>query len=138
MIHYSRHCCLVRISDTPPEDPSFEPLGTQEGDMEAMRVRFADAHAGGDWYRETPALSAHIKAVCMGHHTTGEFFPTQRFIPTAIAIVWTGRERQVLYRWAREGRITRYGDASQALWDVFELPVKGSSGPPPKGPQKAV
>lgn len=48
----------------------------------------------------------------------------RRLVDTEAAEHWTGRPREVLYRWAREGRITRYGKRAPmaARWDLNELP----------------
>lgn len=47
-----------------------------------------------------------------------------RLVDTACAEMWTGRPRDVLYRWAREGRIHRHGTRGHwgARWDLDELP----------------
>lgn len=44
-------------------------------------------------------------------------------VDTDAAAVYAGRRRMVIYRWAGEGRLTRYGTRGKgnALWDVREL-----------------
>lgn len=122
------------VDDEADEFPGCEQLAAEEADIEERRQRFASARESpfSDWFRETPALAAHIRAVRIGHHTVDVV--AERLITTASAIAFTGRTRQVLYRWAKEGRVTRYGDESLALWDPIELPGKraaGTYGPPP-------
>jgi hypothetical protein len=48
-------------------------------------------------------------------------------VGVAEAQVWTKRPAGTLRRWVHEGRITRYGTARRALYDLRELP-EGSSG----------
>ena len=133
MIYYSKFCCLIRIAET--YRLGDELLATDDkGDIQAIRSRFRDAHDSVDWYRETPDLAAHIMALRMRHHSADSSNSGERLIPTASAMIYTGRDRQVLYRWAREGRITRYGTPSSALWDILELPARltgGQAAPPP-------
>lgn len=45
-----------------------------------------------------------------------------RLIDTEAACLHTGRSREVLYRWAREGRVRRFGSRAARLWDLDELP----------------
>lgn len=65
-------------------------------------------------------------------------------VDTEAAAVYAGRRRMVIYRWAGEGRLTRYGTRGKgnALWDVRELThwAGASCGvemppPPPVKPQ---
>ena len=46
-----------------------------------------------------------------------------KLITTPEACLVTGRTREVLYRWAREGRISRHGTRERRLWDYRELRV---------------
>lgn len=136
MILYARFCCLISITDDVAPDGS-DVIATEDGAASARRLRFTSARVtpDGPWFRETPALAGHLRALRMRHHTADADAPGERLIDTAAACVYTGRARQVLYRWAREGRITRYGDAGTALWDVFELPAArrdGSTATPPR------
>lgn len=135
MIQYYRFCCKIRIADErAPEMPGAELLAAEDRNIDDVRVRFADARDSpfSDWYSESPALRAHILALKIGHHSAETGNPGERFITTASALVYTGRDRQVLYRWEKEGRITRYGSSppGRALWDVFELPAAPRSGDP--------
>lgn len=42
-------------------------------------------------------------------------------VPTEVACVHIGRPRTTLYRWAREGRIRRYGTRAERLWDLRDI-----------------
>lgn len=48
----------------------------------------------------------------------------KRLVDTDCAVMWTGRTRETLYRWAREGRIERHGRRTPqgARWNLNELP----------------
>ncbi len=142
-IYYLRNCCRIAIRyssnlDDPPHPAGHdELLATEEGSVQDCldrHTRFGEAHVRDGWYRQSPALMAHITALQAGHRSLDIDLPGERFLSTADAMKWTGRTRQALYRWAREGRITRYGDERQALWDVIELPEKGAGKrkPPPR------
>jgi hypothetical protein len=131
LIQYYRFCCKIRIADEKaPEVPGATLIAAEEGDVADIHARFADARDGhfSDWFNETPALKAHVMAVRVRHFSAETSNLGERLIPTASAILYTGRDRQVLYRWEREGRITRYGTAREALWDVFELPARRNDG----------
>lgn len=64
-------------------------------------------------------------------------------VDTEAASVYSGRRVTVIYRWAGEGRLTRYGTRGKgnALWDVRELTHWSATsgfpmpGPPPVKPQ---
>jgi hypothetical protein len=132
MIYYSRFCCMIRISGALPVDDEI--LAREDAHPDDVRARFRDAHDRGEWYRETPALAAHLMALRIRHHSAETSNPGERLVPTASAMAYTGRQRQTLYRWSSEGRITRYGTPGEALWDVLELPPArpdGTSAPPP-------
>ena len=60
-----------------------------------------------------------------------------RLADTEAASLYTGRGGDVLYRWAREGRIRRYGTFERRLWDLDELSphVPGEPLPRPPKPQ---
>lgn len=69
-----------------------------------------------------------------GHETPARYrTDAVRLADTEAAVLYTGRPRGTLYRWAHEGRITRYGTRSRALWDLDRLPpaVPGGALPPP-------
>lgn len=59
-------------------------------------------------------------------------------VDTEAAAVYAGRKVTVIYRWAGEGRLTRYGTRGKgnALWDVRELThwASGSGDPMPSPP----
>jgi hypothetical protein len=144
-IYYVRTCCRIKIgftTDLTRRMKALSPdelLATEPGTPSVERKRhdqFAEYRVRGEWFKESPALAAHIEALRRRHHTAVTDSIGERLISTASAQSWTGRSRQVLYRWAKEGRITRYGTPQEALWDVFELPVKRADGklpdPPPK------
>lgn len=143
VVYYIRTCCRIKIGHTidltrrMAELSPDEILATEPGDRELERARhqqFAAYRVRGEWFRDSPALAAHIRGVKMRHHSTGT--PGERFVDTAAAMVYTGRQRQILYRWAAEGRITRYGPPKVALWDLFELPVRGPDGKPASPPPR--
>lgn len=48
-------------------------------------------------------------------------------VTAADASAWTGRPVGTIYRWASEGRITRYG----GRYDLRELPAATEAGPGP-------
>lgn len=145
VIVYALTCCRVSIVHTEDVEGTVRRLSpdrvltTEPGTSETERMRhrqFEGDRIRGEWFTYSPALAAHVVALRAGHRTAVTGNPGERMIDTASAIAWTGRDRQVLYRWAKEGRITRYGTPSRALWDVFQLPPKlpngGASPPPPR------
>lgn len=143
MIYYVRSCCRIIIghadADAPAVAPGDELLATESGGADTLARRhaqFAPYRGPGGWFRDSPALAAHIVGLRHGHHSTDGDMPGERFVDTAAACAYTGRARQVLYRWASEGRITRYGSAGTALWDVFELPGRGRDGRPGAAPPR--
>lgn len=137
-VYYLRFCCRIKIGTTTwlerrlSEVQHDELLAVEPGGPELEKLRheqFADARLIGDWFMSAPALIAHIRALKMGRTSDLK----ARLISTADAVLYTGRERQILYRWADEGRITRHGVAGKAKWDVLELPARepGKPAPPP-------
>jgi hypothetical protein len=145
VVYYIKTCCRIKIGftvDLPRRMRELGPdelLATEQGTPSVERKRhdqFSEYRIRGEWFRESPALAAHIMALKARHHSADTGFAGERMINTASAQAWTGRDRQVLYRWAREGRITRYGTPQEALWDIFELPARRADGklpdPPPK------
>ncbi len=130
MIHYYRLCHLVCITVARPEGPERPPgewLASEAVPLVEAWNRFADSAAvgiGPGWFSETPALAAHLRALGMGHSGS-------RLVDTEAACLYSGRTPEVLYRWAREGRLTRHKRGRRTEWDVLELPAAGS-GPPPK------
>jgi len=65
-----------------------------------------------------------------------------RLVDTEVAAFYVGRTAFVIYRWAREGRLTRHGGQGkgQARWDLWELTdlmtMRPLEGAPPKKPSK--
>lgn len=57
---------------------------------------------------------------------------------TEAACRYTGRKPEVLYRWAREGRIRRYGTRQCRLWDLTEMTAHVPGQPLPKPPKPKV
>lgn len=58
-----------------------------------------------------------------------------RLAATDAAVLYTGRPREVLYRWRREGRIADHRDArGRPLWDLTELPAHIPGRPLPQPP----
>lgn len=143
-VHYYKFCCRIRIvfvqhGSSPPgpydELVAAEPVPAHvsgEWKAEQRHEQFAEAAVGKGWFTLTPALKAHLRAL----QTTARPLKS-RLVDTAAAVLYTGRDRQVLYRWAKEGRVTRYysgtGTGTRVMWDVWELPpgVKGKPLPPP-------
>jgi len=145
MIYYVRTCCRIKIGYTTDLERRMtelspdELLATESGGRDLERRRhdqFAAYRIRGEWFRDSPALAAHIRGLQVRHHTTETDTPGERFIDTAAACLYTGRARQVLYRWSSEGRITRYGPPGTALWDILELPGKGRDGKPGPTPPR--
>lgn len=127
MVNYYRFCCRIRIADEYADEvPGGEFLAVEEYDIRERHRQFADARLNefSDWFHETPALMAHIRAITMGRSDA-----RGRLVDTEAACLYTGKPRQTLYRWARENRITRYGTPEKAMWDVLELPTAGSAPP---------
>ncbi len=148
MINYYRFCCRIRIADEYADEvPGGEFLAVEDGRAEERRQQFADSRVNefSDWFYESPALRAHIRAICAGDFRDVR----ERLIDTAAACKAIGRDRQTLYRWLREGRLTAYelpmrakvwGTTSRAGWDFLELPVPDRDGnvkPPPEFPKKS-
>lgn len=136
MINYYRFCCRIRIADEYADEvPGGEFLAVENGSAKEVREQFASARVNefSDWFHETPALLAHILAAQQGR--SGDV--RARLVDTEAAMVYTGRDRATLYRWRREGRLTwhktQLGARWYAMWDVLELPARGS-GPPPVRP----
>ncbi|SOE25630.1 hypothetical protein SAMN05442782_2373 [Streptomyces sp. OK228] len=62
---------------------------------------------------------------------------TMYLAETEAAELHTGRPRGVLYRWAREGRVTRHrGRHGRTLWDLEELPTHIPGQPLPEPPKR--
>ena len=124
MINYYRFCCRIRIADAGAEEmPGGEFLATEDGHAEDRRRQFADTRCSpfSDWFEESPALLAHIRALATGRVPDVR----ARLVETDAACLMTGRTRQDLYAMARAGKLTRhatrYGARKRALWDPLEL-----------------
>lgn len=120
MINYYRFCCRIRIADEWAEEvPGGEFLAVETGEARDRREQFADTRVSevSDWFGESPALLAHIRALQTGR--TPDVRP--RLIDTEAAMLFTGRTRQDLYRLAVTGRLTRRYRGRAVQWDVLEL-----------------
>lgn len=145
-IFYALACHRIMIGltdDLPGIMATLAPdeiLCTEPGDsarLELRRRQFARYAVSGGWFRDCPAIRAHVTAVRAGHHSAASDTPGERFVDTEAALRWVGRpNRQTLYRWASEGRITRYGTPGAALWDILELPARRADGTPAPPPPK--
>lgn len=141
VVYYLRFCCRVKIGFTGDlkkrrqDIPHHEVLAIEPGGrlMESNRhAQFADLRDIGEWFMYGPALKAHIKEL----QGAGPMLAD-----TEAAARWSGCEAQVIYRWAFEGRLTRYGGTgkSKARWDLREVPQwdgPGSGRPAPGPPKK--
>jgi hypothetical protein len=124
LINYYRFCCRIRIADEYAEEvPGGEFLAVEEGRAVDRREQFAAARLNdvSDWFRETPALLAHIRA--LQHGRTPDVRP--RLVDTEAASLYTGRSKQDLNRLRAAGRLTphwaNWGRGPQRGWDVLEL-----------------
>jgi hypothetical protein len=124
LINYYRFCCRIRIADEYAEEvPGGEFLAVEEGRAVDRREQFADARLNdvSDWFTETPALLAHIRALQSGRTPDVR----ARLIETDAATLYTGQSRQALYALSRRGRLTRHytrrGRRERTMWDPLEL-----------------
>lgn len=124
MINYYRFCCMIRIADAGAEEiPGGEFLATEDGDARDRQTQYADTRqsADSDWFRESPALLAHVRALATGR--SGDV--RRRWVDTEAAMIYTKRTKQDLYALARRGRVTKYrravGASYRTMWDVLEL-----------------
>lgn len=124
MINYYRFCCRIRIADEYADEvPGGEFLAVEEGRAADRREQFAATRVNeiSDWFYESPALLAHIRALQTGRSPDIR----KRLVDTEAACVFTGRSRQDLYRLAIRGELTRYyrpvGNTRRAMWDPLEL-----------------
>lgn len=126
MINYYRFCCRIRIADEYAEEvPGGEFLAVEDGRALDARERFADTRVSefSDWFGESPALLAHIRALQTGRSPDVR----ARLVETDAAILFTGRSRQDLYALNQRGRLTTYRRAERRMWDVLELESVGRS-----------
>lgn len=139
VVYYLRFCCRVKIGTTTnlskrlPSIPHDQLLAVEPGGLWKERRRHAQFAAeritkSSEWFNPSPALMAHTKALKSG---VGEL--KVRLISTRDAVLYTGRDRQTLYRWAKEGRITKH-DGYANPWDVWELPQHSPGEPIPLPP----
>lgn len=70
--------------------------------------------------------------------TWPEMVQSCALVDTQAAVAWIGRPREVLYRWAREGRVTRHGGSGRndARWNLAELPRAVPGEPLPNPPAR--
>jgi hypothetical protein len=123
-INYYRFCCRIRIADEYADEvPGGEYLAVEIGDLRERHEQFSDARLNefSDWFTETPALLAHVRALQTGRNPD----PRSRLVDTEGASTDTNRTRQDLYALARRGAVTRYrtrlGLRDRVLWDPLEL-----------------
>lgn len=124
MINYYRFCCRIRIADEyASEVPGGEFLAVEDGRASDARARFADTRVSpdSDWFGESPALLAHVRALATGRSPDLE----RRLVGTDAAIKYTNRTKQDLYALAKRGRLTKYrrrpNGREATVWDVLEL-----------------
>jgi hypothetical protein len=139
-VYYLRFCCRVKIGYTTNLDerrkviPHHELLATEPGGREVERERheeFEPLRDVGEWFEYGPALQAHILRL-QGR--------APMLADTEAAALYAGVGIETIYRWANEGRLTRYGGRGKggARWDVRQIPQWGGpeSGKPRPGPPK--
>lgn len=124
MINYYRFCCRIRIADEYADEvPGGEFLAVEDGRASDRREQFADARLNeiSDWFQETPALLAHIRALQTGR--VPDVRP--RLVDTEAACLFTGRSRQDLYGLRARGKLTahwgNWGSGPRRAWDILEL-----------------
>jgi hypothetical protein len=124
LINYYRFCCKIRIADEYADEvPGGEFLAVEDGRASEARERFADTRVNdvSDWFEESPALLAHVRALQTGRTPDVR----ARLVDTEAAMIYTKRTKQDLYALRRRGRLTQYGDRKgsqyRAMWDVLEL-----------------
>lgn len=61
-----------------------------------------------------------------------------RLADTEAACLYWGCSRRVLFKWAGEGRIRRYGTAARRLWDLDAMKARAPGEPLPVPPRKGV
>jgi YD repeat-containing protein len=124
LINYYRFCCRIRIADEYADEvPGGEFLAVEDGRASERRAQFADARVSpdSDWFRETPALLAHVRALQTGRSPD----VSTRLVDTEAAMIYTKRTKQDLYALRKRGRLTQYHDRKgsqyRAMWDILEL-----------------
>jgi hypothetical protein len=124
LINYYRFCCRIRIADEYAQEvPGGEFLAVEDGRASEARERFADTRVSefSDWFTESPALLAHVRALQTGRSPDVR----TRLVDTEAAILYTKRTKQDLYALRKRGRLTEYrrtlGASYATMWDVLEL-----------------
>lgn len=124
MINYYRFCCRIRIADEYAQEvPGGEFLAVEDGRASDARERFADSRVSefSDWFTESPALLAHVRALQTGRSPEVD----RRLVDTEAAMIYTNRTKQDLYALRKRGRLTEYrrplGASYRTMWDVLEL-----------------
>lgn len=124
MINYYRFCCRIRIADEYAEEvPGGEFLAVENGSATDRREQFGASRVSpfSDWFGETPALLAHVRALQTGRGDDLD----RRLVDTEAAKLYTKRTKQDLYGLAARGRLTKYsrrlGASYRTMWDVLEL-----------------
>lgn len=124
VVYYVRFCCRVKIGTAGDLEkrlqaiPHDEVLATEPGSYQTEHARhreFEEYRLAGEWFEYGSRLKTHIKTL------NGQ---PPILVSTDLAATHIGRDSDVIYRWAREGRITRHGgtDPDSARWDLRELP----------------
>jgi hypothetical protein len=140
VVYYIRFCCRVKIGYTSniknrlKDVPCHELLAVEPGGRAVEGDRhqqFARLHDVGEWFHYGPELQAHVRTL------RGE---PPILVDTETAAHHAGREITVIYRWANEGRLTRYGGRGRngARWDLRQIPAwsRDSGRPMPAPPPK--
>lgn len=124
MINYYRFCCRIRIADEYADEvPGGEFLAVEDGRASDRRAQFGDTRVSefSDWFGESPALLAHIRALQTGRSPDVR----ARLVDTEAAIIYSNRTKQDLYALRKRGRLSQYrerkGSSYRAMWDVLEL-----------------
>jgi hypothetical protein len=140
VVYYIQFCCMVKIgfSTNLPGRlevlPHHKVLATEDGGyvLEQKRHKqFEELRDVGEWFHYGPALKSHVKTL------QGQ---APILVDTEAAAFHAGREESIIYRWASEGRLTRYGGRGRggSKWDLREIPQWSGpgSGKPQPGPPK--
>lgn len=61
-----------------------------------------------------------------------------RLADTEAACVYWGCSRRILFRWASEGRLRRYGTRGRRLWDLDTMKPRAPGEPLPEPPKRRV
>lgn len=124
VVYYLRFCCRVKIGTSVnlPERlkviPHHEVLATEPGGLQLERQRHLEFEAlsdVGEWFDYGPELQAHVLRL-QGREPM--------LVDTEAAAYYGGVTIETIYRWAQEGRLTRYGGRGKggARWDIRQIP----------------